>query len=99
MFYVAFAVTAAVVVVAVGPNVREWGRAAPLRREMRTQPVAFRTELSRVRFPNAPWWRADGEMQKMVELIIRGDLVRVGAPFGLAMSRSAASGHPRRRLS
>jgi hypothetical protein len=86
MFYVAFAVAAAmVVVVAVGLNVREWGRAAPLRREMRTQPVAFRTELSRVRFPDAPWWRADGEMQRMVELIIRGDLVRVGAPFGLAV--------------
>jgi hypothetical protein len=86
MFYVAFAVVAAVVVVvAVGPNVREWGRAAPLRREMRTQPIAFRTELSRVRFPDAPWWRADGEMQRMVELIIRGDLVRVGAPFGLVV--------------
>jgi hypothetical protein len=41
MLYVAFAVMAAmVVVVFVGPNVREWGRAAPLRREMRTQPGA-----------------------------------------------------------
>ena len=85
--YVAFAVVAAmvVVVVAVGPNVREWGRAEPLRREMRTQPIAFRTELSRVRFPDAPWWRADGELRRTVELIIRGDLVRVGAPFGLVM--------------
>jgi hypothetical protein len=85
MFYVAFAVVAAVVVVAAGPNVREWGRAVPLRREMRTQPIAFRTELSLVRFPDAPWWRADGEMRRTVELIIRGDLVRVGAPFGLVV--------------
>jgi hypothetical protein len=51
---------------------------------MRTQPIVFRTDLRRVRFPGAPWWRADG-LQRWVELIIRGDLVRVGAPFGLVM--------------
>ena len=86
MLYVAFAVVAAVVVVAaVGPNVRKWRRNAPLRREMRTQPIVFRTELGRVRFPDAAWWWADGEMPRGVELIIPGDLVRVGAPFGLVM--------------
>ena len=86
MPYVVFAAVAAVAVVAAaGPNVREWHRNAPLRREMRTQPIAFRTEVHRVRFPGAPWWRADGELSRRVDLIIRGDLVRVGAPFGLVV--------------
>jgi hypothetical protein len=52
--YVAFAVVAAMMVVfTVGPNVREWGQTAQVRREMWTHPIAFRTELSRVRFPDA----------------------------------------------
>jgi hypothetical protein len=52
MLYVAFAVVAAVVVLAAaGPSVREWRRNASLRREMRTQPIVFRTEVRQVRFP------------------------------------------------
>jgi hypothetical protein len=86
MLYVAFAVAAAVVVVvAAGPSVRAWRRNALLRRAMRVQPVVFRSEVDGVRFPGGPWWRAGGEMRRLVELIIRGDLVRVGAPFGLVM--------------
>jgi hypothetical protein len=85
MVYVALAVAGAVVVVAVGLNLRERHRNAPLRREMRTQPIAFRTELYRVRFPDPPWWGVGGEVRGRLELIIRGDLVRVGAPFGLVM--------------
>jgi len=56
MLYVAFAVVAAVVVLAAaGPSVREWRRNASLRREMRTQPIVFRTEVRQVRFPDALW--------------------------------------------
>jgi hypothetical protein len=74
MLYVAFAVVAAVVVLAAaGPSVREWRRNASLRREMRTQPIVFRTEVRQVRFPDAPWWRAGGELHRWVDLIIRGE--------------------------
>jgi hypothetical protein len=41
--------------------------------------------VRQVGFPDAPWWRADGELHRWVDLIIRGNLVRVGAPFGLVM--------------
>jgi hypothetical protein len=52
MLYVAFAVVAAVVVLAAaGPSVREWRRNASVRREMRTQPIVFRTKCARSGFP------------------------------------------------
>jgi hypothetical protein len=57
----------------------------PLRRQMRTRPIAYRTELYRVRFPDPSWWVSGDETRGMWELIIRGDIVRVGAPSWLVM--------------
>jgi len=85
MLYVALALVGAVTMAALGLSLREWYRNAPLRREMRAQPIAFRTELRWVRFPGPPRWWAGSELHRQVELIIRGDMVRVGAPFGLVM--------------
>ena len=59
-----------------GLDVREWFRSTPLRREWKTRAVTFRTELRWVRFP------PDNETRGL-ELIVRGDMFRVGAPFGL----------------
>jgi hypothetical protein len=83
--YGALAVVIAVVVAGLGLDLREWRRSAPLRHQMRNQPVVFRTELRRVRFPGRSWWGDERELVRWVELIIRGDVVRVGAPFGLVM--------------
>jgi hypothetical protein len=85
LLYGALAVAVAVVVAGLGLELREWRRSAPLRHQMRKQPVVFRTELRRVRFPGRSWWGDERELVRWVELIIRGDLVRVGAPFGLVM--------------
>jgi hypothetical protein len=57
-------------------DARGWYRRAPLRREWKARAVGFRTELDWVRY------QPDGEM-KRVELFVRGDMFRVGAPFGL----------------
>jgi hypothetical protein len=57
-------------------DVREWYRRAPLRREWKARAASFRTELDWVRY------QPDGEM-KWMELFVRGDMFRVGAPFGL----------------
>jgi hypothetical protein len=59
-----------------GFDVREWLRSAPLRREWKAHAVTFQTELSWVRIP------PDDETSRM-ELIVRGDMFRIGAPFGL----------------
>jgi hypothetical protein len=59
-----------------GLDVREWFRSTPLRHEWKTRAVTFRTELRWVRFP------PDNETRGL-ELIVRGDMFRVGAPFGL----------------
>jgi hypothetical protein len=72
------------IVAGLGLFLGRWYR-NPLRRQMRTQPIAFRTELSWVKFPERPWNWVGGEMGRRVELIIRGDIVRVGAPFGLVI--------------
>jgi len=57
----------------------------PLRRQMQIQPIAYRTELDRVKFPDPSWWVSGDETRGMWELIIRGDIVRVGSPFWLVM--------------
>jgi hypothetical protein len=44
--------------------------------EWKARAVAFRTELDWVRY------QPDGEMKRM-EIFVRGDMFRVGAPFGL----------------
>ena len=59
-----------------GFDVRTWFRSAPLRREWKARAVTFRTELSWVRIP------PDDETSRM-ELIVRGDMFRIGSPFGL----------------
>jgi len=59
-----------------GLDVREWFRSTPLRREWKARAVTFRTELRWVRRP------PDDDMSRL-ELIVRGDMFRVGAPFGL----------------
>jgi len=59
-----------------GFDVRNWFRRAPLRREWKARAVTFRTELSWVRIP------PDDETSRM-ELIVRGDMFRIGSPFGL----------------
>jgi hypothetical protein len=66
----------------------------PLRRQMRTQPIAFRTELYRVKFPDPSWWRSGDETRGTLELVIRGDIVRVGAPFGLVIGPQCYSRAP-----
>ena len=86
--YVMLAVVGVVVVAVLGLVLRGWYRNAPLRREMRTKAITFRTELSWVKFPDSPWWppgSAEDGISRM-ELIIRGDMFRVGAPFGLVPS-------------
>src|SRR5580658_2599740 len=66
-------------------SLREWYR-NPLRRQMRTRPIAFRTELDLVRFPEPTWWWGAGdETRGSLEVIIRGDMVRVGTFFGLVI--------------
>jgi hypothetical protein len=57
-------------------DLREWFRSAPLRHEWKARAVTFRTELSWVRIP------PDDETSRM-ELIVRGDMFRIGSPFGL----------------
>jgi hypothetical protein len=74
MLFVALAVVVAGIYL--GLDVREWFRSTPLRREWKTRAVTFRTELRWVRFP------PDNETRGL-ELIVRGDMFRVGAPFGL----------------
>ena len=59
-----------------GFDVRNWFRRAPLRREWKARAVTFRTELDWVRY------QPDGEMKHM-EIFVRGDMFRVGAPFGV----------------
>jgi hypothetical protein len=59
-----------------GFDLRTWFRSAPLRREWKARAVTFRTELDWVRY------RPDSEMKHM-EIYVRGDMFRVGAPFGL----------------
>jgi hypothetical protein len=59
-----------------GFDLRERFRSAPLRREWKARAVTFRTELSWVRIP------PDDETSRM-ELIVRGDMFRIGSPFGL----------------
>ncbi|MGH3160529.1 MAG: hypothetical protein ACRDOC_01490 [Streptosporangiaceae bacterium] len=59
-----------------GFDLREWYRRAPLRREWKARAVTFRTELDWVRY------QPDSEMKRM-EIFVRGDMFRVGAPFGL----------------
>ena len=61
-----------------GFDLREWYRRAPLRREWKARAVTFRTELDWVRY------QPDGEMKRM-EIFVRGDVFRVGAPFGLIL--------------
>jgi len=87
MIYAALAVVVVVAVAALGLNLREWRRNAPLRQEMKTRPIAFRTELRLVKFPDSPWWGARDEVlgRGLLELIIRGDLVRVGVPLWLGI--------------
>ena len=87
MIYAALAAVAAVAVAALGLHLRGWHRNAPLRREMRTYPIAFRTELRVVRFPNSAGWGGGDEVvgRGLLELIIRGNLVRVGVAFGLVI--------------
>jgi hypothetical protein len=87
MIYAALAAVAAVAVAALGLHLRGWHRNAPLRREMRTYPIAFRTELGVVRFPNSAGWGGGDEVvgRGLLELIIRGNLVRVGLAFGLVI--------------
>ena len=79
MLFVALAVVVAGTYL--GFDVREWLRSAPLRREWKTRAVTFRTELRWVRFP------PDNHMKRL-ELIVRGDMFRVGAPFGLIVGPS-----------
>lgn len=74
ILFVALAVVVAGIYL--GLDVREWFRSTPLRREWKTRAVTFRTELRWVRFP------PDNETRQL-ELIVRGDMFRVGAPFGL----------------
>ena len=74
MLFVALAVVVAGTYL--GFDVREWLRSAPLRREWKAHAVTFQTELSWVRIP------PDDETSRL-ELIVRGDMFRVGAPFGL----------------
>lgn len=84
MIYATVGVVVAVAVAALALNLREWRRNAPLRQEMKTHPIAFRTELRLVKFPDSPWWGAGNEVRgRGLELIIRGEMVRVGFPFGL----------------
>jgi hypothetical protein len=87
MLYAALGVMVAVVVAALSVNLRAWRRNASLRREMKTRPVAFRTELRLVKFPGSPWSGAGDAVlgRGLLELIIRGDLVRVGVAFGLVI--------------
>jgi len=59
-----------------GFDLRKWFLSAPLRREWKARAVTFRTELSWVRIP------PDDETSRM-ELIVRGDMFRIGSPFGL----------------
>lgn len=59
-----------------GREARRWFRSTPLRREWKARAVTFRTELDWVRYS------PDGEMRQL-ELIVRGDMFRVGAPFGV----------------
>ena len=73
------------VVAMAGSFVRGWYRNTPLRREMRTRPITFRTDQVWVRFPASPW-RESGTAVRGMELIIRGDMFRVGAPFGLGLN-------------
>jgi hypothetical protein len=74
MLFVALAVVVAGIYL--GLDVREWFRSTPLRREWKTRAVTFRTELRWVRCP------PDDDVSRL-ELIVRGDMFRVGAPFGL----------------
>ncbi len=82
LFYVWAALFAAAVVAVFGLNLRAWKRNAPLREQGRARPITFRTDLSWVNFPDVARWRGGGRPRRRVQLIIRGDLVQVGVPFG-----------------
>lgn len=75
MQYVALTVVVAGAAAGLGWVVRAWYRNAPLRREMRAQAITFQTQLSWVKF-------SDREVRNP-ELIVRGEMFRVDASFGL----------------
>jgi hypothetical protein len=73
---VGVAIPGVVFVTAIVWGWRDWRRTAPLRQQMRGQPITFQTVLFLVRFPDS---RPFGSgTNKQVRLIIRGDLVQVG---------------------
>jgi hypothetical protein len=79
--YAWIALFAAGALTLLGVNLRTWKRNAPLRERVRDRPVTFRTDLSWVSFPDSPTWRGR-DRPRGEQLIIRGDLVQVGTPFG-----------------
>ena len=98
MQYVALAVIVVVALAVLVSGLRAWSRNASLRRETRAHAITFRTELDWVKVPDPPWapW-APGEGRRPMDLVIRGDMFRVGLRFGLAPQYY--SGHPRPPLS
>jgi hypothetical protein len=74
---VAVAIPGVVFVTTIVWGWRDWHRAAPLRQQMRAQPKTFQTVLSWARFSGSRPWGTGTD--KLVRLIIRGDLVQVGA--------------------
>ena len=86
MQYAVLAVIVAVALAVLVSGLRAWSRNALLRREMRTRAITFRTELDWVKVPDPPWWApwAPGEGRRPMDLVIRGDMFRVGLRFGLA---------------
>ena len=86
MLYVAIAVFAVVAVIYLVPEVRLFRRNAPMRREMKAQPVTFRTELRWVKIPARPWWMYGAEDGiRNMELIVRGDMFQVGNTLSAAV--------------
>ena len=82
MQYVALAVVVALVVAVVGQIVFRRYQNAPLRREMRTQAITFRTELDWVKIPDPPWWAREAEDGlRGMELIVRGGMFEVSTVF------------------
>jgi len=71
------AIPGVVVVTAAVWGWRYWHRDAPLRQQMRAQPITFQTDVSWVRFSDSPTW-GDAPIRRAA-LIIRGDLVQVGS--------------------
>jgi hypothetical protein len=86
VIYVAIAVVVVVVLVMLGQHVLGWRRNGPLRREMRAQPVTFRTDLRWVKVSDPPGWMyGAGYGIRNVELIVRGDMFQVGNVFSAIM--------------